>query len=182
LDLLPLLRAAQDGDEAAERELFRALSVRFRLIAYRMVRDHAAAEDVAQDAVIDVLNAYRSLDVKESFAAWARVVVRNRALKHLESRKKQAEVSTNLDEHDAQVVGADSRIHLRELQERLLICLDRLANVDIRYSRIINLKHLGYSLTEICKKLEVTANHAYVILHRARQSLQKCLGDGWEAA
>lgn len=178
MNLDQLLTAAQKGDKDAEDNLFGILSVRFRLIAYRIIRDNQAAEDVAQEAVLDVLKAFRDLAVRESFTAWLRVVVRNRAFKYLESRKRQTGLAEELSEIDASAPGEQLS---GELQRRLLDCLEKLSKLDIRYGRIINLKHQGYAVDEICKKLGLNANHVYVILHRARRSLKACLDEGWNS-
>jgi RNA polymerase sigma-70 factor (ECF subfamily) len=172
LDLDQLLRAARDGDKAAEQSLFRTLSVRFRLIAYRILRDQQAADDVAQESALDVLRAYRSLEVKESFAAWARVVVRNRALTYLETRKRQESLAATLAAARTEQSGGQGS---RVLQKRILECLLKISRTDRRYGRIINLRHQGYTIEQICQKLSITANNAYVILHRARRALRACL-------
>jgi RNA polymerase sigma factor (sigma-70 family) len=172
LNLDQLLTAARSGDKTAEKDLFSKLYVRFRAIAYRILRDSHATEDVVQEAVMDVLRTYKELEVKESFAAWARTVVRNRALKYLESKKRQTDLLRNLSQ---KAVISSSSSSDPDLNRRLIECLKKLNEDDNRYSKIINMKHQGYRFDEISDKMAIKANHAYVILHRARKALKDCL-------
>ena len=51
-----------------------------------------------------------------------------------------------------------------------------------RNARVFMMReHLGLETSEICKELEITATHCWVILHRARMSLRLCLclGKNW---
>ena len=36
-------------------------------------------------------------------------------------------------------------------------------------------EHLGLELKEICQELDISDNNAWVIMHRARMQLRKCL-------
>jgi DNA-directed RNA polymerase specialized sigma24 family protein len=48
----------------------------------------------------------------------------------------------------------------------------------VRYARALNLIHKGFKVPEICRKLNVNANHFYVILKRGRSMLKVCLETG----
>ena len=42
-------------------------------------------------------------------------------------------------------------------------------------------EHLGTPTDEICKVLEITPTHCWVLLYRARMSLRACLQQKWFA-
>ena len=89
LDENDLIERSRNGDPAAFGELVRAhqgLAIR---VAYLVVRDHAEAEDVTQDAFV---KAYRSLGRFRSgsaFRPWLLKIVRNEALNRVRSSKRR---------------------------------------------------------------------------------------------
>lgn len=175
MELNDLFEAAKKGNDCAEKDLFSVLLVRFRLIAYRVVRDKKASEDVAHDAVVRVLQSYKELEIHSSFAGWAYTVVRRQALRFMEKQKKEQNVflesSNNRNYSPNKGTGS-------LLEEKILKCLQELSSKDKRYARILNLKQLGFGFEEICLKLKIKRNNAYIILHRARKLMESCLGIG----
>ena len=43
-------------------------------------------------------------------------------------------------------------------------------------------EHAGFETAEICEKLEITSNHCWVLLYRARMALRECLEKDWFGA
>jgi RNA polymerase sigma-70 factor, ECF subfamily len=81
-DLSAAVRAAQDGDEAAFRALYRA--VQPRLLRYLQVLVGADAEDVASEAWLQVARDLRTFRGKtDGFRGWVTTIARHRALDHL---------------------------------------------------------------------------------------------------
>ena len=84
-----LIERSRNGDGHAFEQLVRAhqgLAIR---VAHLVVRDHAEAEDVTQDAFI---KAYRSLDrfrLGSPFRPWLLAIVRNEALNRVRSSKRR---------------------------------------------------------------------------------------------
>ncbi len=64
------------------------------------------------------------------------------------------------------------------LERQLLDCLKKLYAVNHRHARILNLHYLGFTVAEICQRLEVTRNNLYSLLFRARTKLADCLETG----
>lgn len=77
------------GDEAALDRLFERNWNAAYHIALGILGDPAGAEDVAQEACLDVIAAARKGTEIESFAAWLRRVVGNRAKQQIRSRKRR---------------------------------------------------------------------------------------------
>lgn len=175
MELNDLFEAAKKGSDCAEKDLFSILLVRFRLIAYRVVRDKKASEDIAHDAVVRVLQSYKELEIYSSFAGWAYTVVHRQALRYIEKQKLEQNVLSEVG-NSRNCPSAEGAGFL--LEEKILKCLQKLSSKDKRYARILNLKQLGFGFEEICLKLNINRNNAYIVLHRARKLMETCLGLG----
>lgn len=172
-----LLKRAKAGDQGAEAELFRTLSLRFTAIAKRRIREKEAAEDIAQDACTTILQKYKTETFTVSFAAWAFGVLWMKIGNHLQSSKAQQErlfFDPAPDRH-ATTRTDDTQIDLkRQLQD----CLRKLARIKPRYVRALNLRYQGFTTEEICKRMKVTAGNLYWLLSKGRFLLKKCLETG----
>src|SRR5256885_16657373 len=65
-----VVRLAQEGREAAFRELVRRYERPVFSLVHRMVRDREAAEDLAQDTFIKVLNHIDRYSPEFKFSSW----------------------------------------------------------------------------------------------------------------
>src|SRR5256712_13678670 len=77
---------AKQGHEAAFRELVRRYERPIFSLLYRMVRDRALAEGLAQETVIKVLNGIGSYNPQFKFSSWIFKIANNPALDHLRKR------------------------------------------------------------------------------------------------
>src|SRR3954451_23844150 len=75
-----VVEAAQTGSEAAVEELFRRHWPHTHRAAYLIVRDAAAAEDIAQEAFLSALSALDRFDRRRPFAPWLHRIAVNRAI------------------------------------------------------------------------------------------------------
>jgi len=175
LDIEKLFLKAKTGNAEAEKELFAILLVRFRLIASQLIGNWDVAQDVAHDAATSALLAYRKLEVHTSFTAWAHSIIRRQALHYIGKRKREKEIIREMGEK----IGSNSYYEISPVMElKVMDCLKKLSQSDKVYVRILNLKHLGFTFEEICAKLNITSNNAYVLLHRARKAMAHCLEKG----
>src|SRR5437667_8209279 len=74
---------AKQGHEAAFRELVRRYERPVFSLLYRMVRDRALAEDLAQETFIKVLNGIKSYKPEFKFSSWIFKIANNAAIDHL---------------------------------------------------------------------------------------------------
>lgn len=82
-----------DGDERAFEELVIRYEAQVRRIAFGVLRDHALAEDVAQETFLTVYRKAHSFRNQGSIRSWlCRIAVR-RALDELKKRGRKAEVA-----------------------------------------------------------------------------------------
>ena len=78
---------AQKGREPAFRELIRRYERPVFSLIYRMVRDSTAAEDLAQDSFIKVLNHIDKYRPEFKFSSWLFKIANNIAIDHLRRRQ-----------------------------------------------------------------------------------------------
>lgn len=97
-----LVAAAQGGSEEALEQLFRAHWPRAYRAAYLIVRDAAAAEDIAQEAFLAAVRALDRFDRGRPFGPWLARIVANRAIDHARARALRAEVA-DLDDDSARL-------------------------------------------------------------------------------
>ncbi len=174
MEINALYEKAIQGGRADEDELFRVLSVRFRIIACHRIRNSEDAQDVVQESLAVICREFRNTVFHSSFAAWAYEVLRHRILSYFEKRDAGSKKSVPLDEA---VLNSEATVTEDgfELRPSLIDCLRQIAGHNIRYARILNLHHQGYETDEICRKLEITSGNFYLILFRARILLDNCL-------
>jgi RNA polymerase sigma-70 factor (ECF subfamily) len=87
------VRAAQAGSDEAMEALFRAHWGRAHRAAYLIVRDAAAAEDIAQEAFLAAIRALDRFDRRRPFGPWLHRIVVNRAIDWSRARALRREVA-----------------------------------------------------------------------------------------
>jgi RNA polymerase sigma-70 factor, ECF subfamily len=88
-----LIDAAQGGSEPAVEELFRRHWPDTHRAAYLIVRDAAAAEDIAQEAFLAALSALGRFDRRRPFSPWLHRIAVNRAIDWSRARSVRGEVA-----------------------------------------------------------------------------------------
>src|SRR4249919_153941 len=96
-----LVEAAQRGSEAAVEELFRLHWPHTHRAAYLIVRDAAAAEDIAQEAFLSALSSLDRFDRRRPFAPWLHRIAVNRAIDWSRARSVRREVAASDSAIDA---------------------------------------------------------------------------------
>jgi RNA polymerase sigma-70 factor (ECF subfamily) len=86
-----LIRGALSGSEADLEELFRRFWPRAYRAAYLIVHDHAAAEDIAQEAFVRAVRHLDQFDRRRPFAPWLGAIVVNRAIDWARARAARRE-------------------------------------------------------------------------------------------
>jgi len=166
---------AKGGDNQAENRLFCSLTESFRLFVQHRIWDEQDAEELVQDTLATIAEKYRGIDFAASFAAWAYKTLENKLLHYYRTkhgRESRFAQMTDDQEHE------DFRASDPALKRQLMNCLRRICEANNRYARILNLRYQGYSTEEICERLGITRNNAYILLSRARSMLKLCLEKG----
>jgi RNA polymerase sigma-70 factor (ECF subfamily) len=165
-------------DQAAFRLLVDRHMPSLLLLARRLLRDEAEAEDVAQEAFLRLWRQGAGLEIGPAgVAPWLKRVVSNLAIDKLRVRGR-FEVT---DEPPEQAEAADQlrRLEQRELSDRVEEALRRLPD---RQRLALTLFHYeGLSMEEAGRMMGASAEAIESLLARARRSLKVALADDWEA-
>lgn len=178
---------AQKGREPAFRELIRRYERPVFSLIYRMVRDSTAAEDLAQDAFIKVLNHLDKYRPEFKFSSWLFKIANNVAIDHLRRRQLDtvsmdgsphamtaAEVeATRFDVEDTSSENALDELASRELGSAIEQAIGKLRP---EYRNCIMLRHVeGRSYEEIAATLDLPLGTVKTYIHRARHQLRDAL-------
>ncbi len=191
LDLLNLPDAdvvalAQRGREDAYRELVRRYERPVFSLVFRMVRDTATAEDLAQDAFIKVLGNLDKYRSEFKFSSWLFKIANNVAIDHL--RRRQLDTISMDGSPHAQTaadmeatsfdVGSEDESPLEALESKELgSSIERaIAALRPEYRSCIMLRHVeGRSYEEIAATLDLPLGTVKTYIHRARHQLRESL-------
>jgi RNA polymerase sigma-70 factor, ECF subfamily len=173
-----LLTRAKAGDEQAFAELFQVHKRRVYSLCLRMTGDVVEAEDLMQDAFIQVFRRLETFRGDASFSTWLYRVVVNTVLMKLR-RRHLREVS--LDEP----VRLESSLVPREIGHNDMeltgtidrIALERAIQELPRGCRTIFLLHEveGYEHHEIARLLRCSVGNSKSQLHKARLKMRELL-------
>jgi RNA polymerase sigma-70 factor (ECF subfamily) len=100
-DEAALIRGAVAGDESHLEQLFKLHWPRAYRAAFLIVHDHAAAEDIAQEAFVQAVRHLDRFDRRRRFAPWLGAIVANRAIDWTRTRAARRESDRELPESAA---------------------------------------------------------------------------------
>jgi RNA polymerase sigma-70 factor (ECF subfamily) len=183
-----LASLAAEGREPAFRELLARYERPVFSLIYRMVRDRAQAEDLAQETFVRAFQAIDRYDPSYRFANWIFKIANNHTIDHLR-RKKLDTVSidgsphatspeererTSLSLASTEETPADYVEH-KELGGQIERAIGRLRP---EYRAVILLRHVeGHAYEEIADIMGIPLGTVKTYLHRARAELKESLAD-----
>ena len=88
-----LIRGALAGSEADVEQLFRRHWPRAYRAAFLIVHDHAAAEDIAQEAFVAAIRRLDRFDRRRPFAPWLGAIVANRSIDWIRASSSRPEIA-----------------------------------------------------------------------------------------
>ncbi len=157
------------------------------------VNDHEMSKDLVQETFFAGLNAMSNFQGLASERTWLVSILKRKIIDYyrkINSAKGKAEVKMNfytdgdnegewIEERVPSSWSAevDKKIENKELSVVLEKCIN---NLPEKYSMVFRMKTIEQIETEdICKELEITTSNLWVIIHRARTQLRKCMEDNW---
>ena len=165
------------------------------LFNYAIVRVNNSdlAKDLVQDTFFAGLKSAKNFQGKASERTWLVSILKRKVIDHyrkINSKKGQAEVRMNfyndgenegnwLEERVPQDWNnaSEKAIENEELKSQIDVCID---NLPEKYAMVFRMKTIQeFETEEICKELEISASNLWVIIHRARTQLRKCMEDNW---
>jgi RNA polymerase sigma-70 factor (ECF subfamily) len=160
-----LIRAAQRGEVAALEALFNAFWPQCHRAAWLITRDHAAAEDIAQEGFLAAVAALDRFDRARRLGPWLHTIVARRAIDYARARAVRREVD------DGRLDGEPDESHTGSLpSDRLLEALGRL---DADRRAVVVLRHLlDLSPRQIAEILDLPVGTVNSRMRRALDQLR----------
>ena len=165
------------------------------LFNYAVVRvnDGDLAKDLVQETFFAGLKSAKNFLGKSTERTWLVSILKRKVIDHYRktnSKKGQAEVRMNFydtGENEGSWIeervpqswdnASEKTIENQELKTQLEVCID---NLPEKYAMVFRMKTIQeFETEEICKELDITASNLWVIIHRARTQLRKCMEDNW---
>jgi RNA polymerase sigma-70 factor (ECF subfamily) len=175
---LELVKRAQDGDSDAFAALFHAHKGRVYSICLRMTNNTAQAEDLTQDAFLQVFRKLDTFKGNSALSTWLYRIAVNTVLMHF---RKKALKQISLDEPSSQDVKQVRREY-GSRDGRLSGSVDRIAliraikDLPAGYRTIFLLHEVeGYEHQEIAKILDCSVGNSKSQLHKAKLRIREFL-------
>jgi RNA polymerase sigma-70 factor (ECF subfamily) len=174
-----LVRRAQSGDEQAFATLFQTHKKRVYSVCLLMTKDVAEAEDLTQEAFLQVFRSVGSFRGDSAFSTWLYRVAVNTVLMKLRRRKtppilsldepvsaESPSLRRDVGKSDPHLCGAIDRIALRRaMQELPEGCRKIFALHEVE----------GYQHHEIAEMLDCSVGNSKSQLHKAKMKMRDLL-------
>jgi RNA polymerase sigma-70 factor (ECF subfamily) len=160
-----LVRGCQRGDESAFRELLRRHRSRAVYMAAQILRDRTEAEDVAQEAFLQVFRSIQKFRGDASFSSWLYRIVVNLCLDR--GRRAVGRMTVPLDEErDLEAAGGawETRLQVEALLGRL--------SGELRITLLLR-EVGGLSYEEIARELKIPVGTVRSRLSAAREQFRR---------
>jgi RNA polymerase sigma-70 factor (TIGR02943 family) len=167
--------------------------------AQLQLRDSGAAEDAVQEALIAAMNHQSGFAGRSALKTWVFAILRNKIIDHLRKHAREVPAcdlgprgdeegpdiedffdrSGHWTEQDKPSTWADPESALAQKQFWAVFdaCLNHLPAATARV--FMMREFLELETAEICEQLEISNSNCWVILHRARTGLRRCLENNW---
>lgn len=179
-----LTLTASGGDTAAFVELFNAYRVRIYSLCLRMTNNSAEAEDLTQDAFLQVFRTLPTFRGESALSTWLYRIAVNTVLMHLRKRVVCRVSFDDCDEGDESVL----RRQYGCKDSRLSGAVDRIAitralqELPSGYRTMFLLHEVqGYEHQEIAKLLDCSAGNSKSQLHKAKVRIRQILSRTMDA-
>jgi RNA polymerase sigma-70 factor, ECF subfamily len=174
-DLDDLLKRVARGDETAFEALYDELAPRVFGLVKRVVRDPALAEEVTQEALVEVWRTAARYDAaKGSAAGWLFTIARRRAVDRVRSEQAASDrirrTATREVEFDEVVEAATARME----QQQVRRCLKGLT--DLQREAITLAYYGGYTYREVADLLETALPTVKTRMRDGLIRMRDCLG------
>jgi RNA polymerase sigma-70 factor (ECF subfamily) len=175
-----LVRRAQDGDEAAFREIVEKYQAKVFSIIHGIVRSRNDVEDIAQQVFSKVYFSIRNFDFRSSLITWIYKITVNECFDYLRKKKVRKLVyESDLSEDEVRrVENSEPSVDRQPAADQNLARRDYLSKLLTRVSEeermLLMLKEVeGHSVEELANMTGMNENTIKVKLFRARQKLIK---------
>jgi len=170
-----LAQRAAAGDMSAFEELYERHNRRVYSLCLRMTQNATEAEDLTQDAFIQLFRKIGSFRGDSAFTTWLHRLTVNQVLMHFRKRSVKLEKTTEEGETPVQIVRGTENPNQMPVVDR--IALDSaLAQLPPGYRSVFVLHDVeGHEHEEIAQMLGCAVGTSKSQLHKARMKLRRLL-------
>jgi RNA polymerase sigma-70 factor (ECF subfamily) len=154
------------------------------------LRDRHAAEDAVQETLLAALAGEDGFGGRSNLRTWLTGILKHKIIDAIRRLSRETPVAALDGEPD---VLFDSRGHWidtpaawddpdasLEQKQFFSVLEDCLGRLPAKTAQAFMMReHLGYETGDICKELDLTPTHCWVLLYRARVALRECLQQNW---
>lgn len=177
---ITLLKRIQAGDRLAYKELVNRHKDYAFTVAYRILNSREDAEEIAQDAFLQVFKSINTFNFEAKFTTWFYRIVFNAAL----MQKRKTRIFTEDIDVSAQasmvsnLSDSSEDVRKNERQYAIKQAMQQLQADDVLLITLFYLQE--QSLDEIAAITQISAETAKVKLHRARKRLADEMKKHWK--
>lgn len=170
-----LAEKSAGGDIQAFEEIYRRHNRRVFSLCLRMTQNASDADDLAQEAFIQLLRKIGSFRGDSAFTTWLHRLTVNQVLMHFRKRSVKMEQTTDEGETPVQIVQGTENPRAMPVVDRMAI--DRaIAQLAPGYRTVFVLHDIeGYQHEEIANMMSCSVGTSKSQLHKARLKLRGLL-------
>lgn len=159
------------------------------------VKDPDSAEEIVQATFLAAFKSRNSFAGQSSEKSWLFGVLKHKIMDHFRDLKKR-QIFDLIQEDDPDPyedaydhkgnwknpprnwgINPEKAVENKQLFETLSQCVEELSD---KFRRLFILKEIdGYDSKQICKELGIQPTNMWVMMHRARNQLKKCMEIHW---
>lgn len=168
--------------------------------ALRRVRDEGKAEDVVQETFLSAIKAVETFQGKSSPRTWLTSILKNKIVDYYRKQSKETTLSSddlesmNIDnffnggksfdghwnsnfEPKEWNISPHTTLETKDFLNVLENCINGLPE---KIGKAFTLREMsGIDSQEVCEILDISPNNFWVIMHRARMGLRRCVEINW---
>lgn len=173
VDLEKLVYASALGDQAAFSRLYQATSARMLAVAMKILRNRSSAEEVVQEAFVQVW--YAARDYRPDLGkptTWMTTIVRNRAI-DVYRKERRSPAGQSLDESPHELPDLKQRPEQGPELKALIDCMEPLS--EEQRQSVLMTYYFGYSHGEISELLAKPLGTVKSWIRQALARVRECL-------
>ncbi|MDH4173720.1 MAG: sigma-70 family RNA polymerase sigma factor [Betaproteobacteria bacterium] len=156
----------------ARTEELARLRPKLMAFALQRTRSRDQAEDAVQEALVAALEGLHRYAGGSSLSTWLFGILKHKIVDGLRRGPREEALDMELDDLQHEGPGPEQTCASRNA----LAAIDRsLDSLPVRSAQAFVLREvLGMETDEVCRTLQVTPTHCWVLVHRARMRLRAC--------
>ncbi len=163
------------------------------LFRYAIIRvnDQTVAEDLVQETLLAALKAVSGFKQKSTLRTWLISILKHKIIDYYRASHRKDEINITSSKNAFQENGfwdlqkapkdwgdhPEEAIEQKEFENILRQCISALPD---RMAQVLSMRSFdGTEFEKICKILDISLSNVWVLLHRARAQLRRCLEENW---